>query len=457
MFFYLKWGDNMLSGVVAALVFLIGGFFTVKFRAFYAFRPITVLRAMPLESGASQMLLSLGGTVGVGNIVGVAVALGVGGCGAIFWMWVGAFFSMALKYAEITLGMLKRGKTAATYIKEKLGMMAAVVFSFLLICDCVMMGGVVQSSAISESVSGATGISPVAVGIVLSVMTASVFFLKVDVFRLSTYVVPLMSAGYVFFALCVISVNISSIPSLFKEIFDAAFTFDSAAGGVLGILASPALRQGIVKGLFSNEAGVGTAPSAHAASCEKEPCRQALFGIFEVFVDTVVMCTLTAFSILLALGDIRGRIDGATACADAFSSVFGSLAPFILAVFISLFAFCTVISFGYYGIQSLSFFGAGERAADYFLIIYCVSLFIGAVAAPRVIWEICDTVVCLMLIINCTAVFLSHKEICEAHKNFYVHIGKYASSASRTRSRSSSRIKNAIPMSDSDKKRGETS
>ena len=455
---------NMLSSVTAALVFLTGGFFTVRFRAFYALRPVTVLRAMPLENGVSQMLLSLGGTVGVGNIVGVAVALSIGGAGAVLWMWAGAFFSMALKYAEITLGMLTRRKIngetvggAAVYIKDKLGSVAALLFSILLICDCIMTGGVVQSSAIAESVSVATGASPVAVGIMLSVTVAAVFFLKVDVFRLSVYVVPLMSLGYAVFALCIIAANISSVPPLFSKIFSSAFSFDSAAGGVLGIFAGPALKQGIVKGLFSNEAGVGTAPSAHIASAEREPCRQALFGIFEVFVDTVLMCTLTAFSILLALGDVTGKSGGASICAAAFESVFGSTAPLILAVFISLFAFCTVISFGYYGMQSLSFFGARERAKNVFMILYCISLFAGAVAAPSIIWEICDRVVCLMLIINSTADLLSQNEICTAHKKFYVHIGKYASSASRTRSRSSLRTKNDIPISEKDKNRGEIS
>lgn len=440
----------------AVFVFLIGGFFTVNFRAFYLRHPLKTLRAMPLENGAGQMLLSLGGTVGVGNIAGVAVALRLGGSGAVFWMWIGALFSMALKYAEITLGMLFRGG-AAYYIKDKLGSLAAAIFSVLLICDAVTMGGMVQSSAISESAVTAFGISPVVIGVLLSLTAAAVFFFNVDLFRLSAYVVPLMSGGYILAALAVIAVNAHNIPTVLCDIVRSAFAPRAGAGGVLGILLSPALRQGIVKGLFSNEAGCGTAPLAHAASSEKEPSRQALFGIFEVFVDTILMCTLTAFTILLTLGDISGESGGTSACAAAFATLFGNAAPAVLSVFVTLFAFCTVISFGYYALESLAFFKRGANLKGAFLIVYCMSLFVGATAAPSIIWEICDIVVCFMLIINTTAVLLSHKSILAAHKRFYVHIGKYASSASRTRSRSSGATKNAIPMSDTDKKRGEMS
>lgn len=410
------------------------------------------------------MLLSLGGTVGVGNIAGVAVAIGIGGAGAVLWMWVGAFFSMALKYAEITLGMMTRrpcGKKmrggAAYYIKDKLGGIAAALFSVLLVCDCIMMGGVVQSSAISESFFRAFHISPAVTGVLLSLTAAAVFFFKVDLFRLSAYAVPAMSVGYIAAALAVIIANISGVPRVLADIFSGAFAPMSVGGGLLGVVFSPAVRQGIVKGLFSNEAGCGTAPSAHIASSEKEPCRQALFGIFEVFVDTVLMCTLTAFTILLTLGDISGKGGGAAVCADAFVTLFGRAAPCILAVFVAMFAFCTVIAFGYYAYEGLSFFKLGTRFKDGFTVLYCLSLFVGAVAVPRVVWDICDIVVCLMLIINTTAVLLSHREISAAHNRFYVHIGKYASRASKTRSRSASGTKNAIPISDMDKKRGEMS
>ena len=406
------------------MLLLAGGYFTLRFRAFYLRRPLRTLRAMPMEGGAKEMLLSLGGTVGVGNISGVAVALMLGGAGAVLWMWVGAFVSMALKYAEITLGMLTRRRTeqgyvggAPYYIKEAIGSLAAGMFTVLLIVDCVMMGGVIQSSSIAEAAQTAFGLSPLVCGILVSLLAAAVFFFGVDLFKLSAYVVPAMSGGYILAAAAVIVCNARGLPQMFAAIISGAFTPTAAAGGVLGILLSPALRQGIVKGLFSNEAGCGTAPTAHIASKETVPARQGLFGIFEVFVDTVLMCSLTAFAILLTLGEDLGGIGGGgvAICARAFGTLFGSAASPTLAVFVFLFAFAAIVSFGYYGAQSLCFFRGGARLRDAFLLLYCLSLLLGAVAAPKAVWAISDAVICLMLLLNTTAVFVSRKKILAAH------------------------------------------
>ncbi len=411
------------------------------------------------------MLLSLGGTVGVGNISGVAVALLLGGAGAVFWMWVGAFVSMALKYAEITLGMLTRRRTeqgyiggAPYYIKEAIGSLAAILFTVLLLVDCVIMGGMIQSRAIAEAAETAFGLSPLVCGILVSLTAATVFFLGVDLFRLSAYVVPAMSVGYILAAAAVIVCNARGIPQMLTAIFTGACAPNAAFGGVLGFLLSPALRQGIVKGLFSNEAGCGTAPTAHIAAKETVPARQGLFGIFEVFADTVLMCSLTAFAILLTLGEQLDSIGGGgvAICARAFGTLFGSAASPTLAVFVFLFAFAAVVSFGYYGAQSLCFFRGGARWRDAFLLLYCLSLLLGAVAAPKAIWALSDIVICLMLLLNTAAVLVSRKQILQAHAAFYIHMGKYAQSASKTRSFSSSGIKNAIPISDKDKKRGTT-
>ena len=444
-----------LSLAASLFTFLIGGYFAFRFRAFYLCHPLLSFRAMPLENGAKHMLLSLGGTVGVGNIIGVAVALLAGGSGAVFWMWVSAFFAMALKYAEITLGMLKRRKEngvfkggAPYYIKEKLGSLAAFIFAFLLICNSVFMGGMIQSSAISEAINTAFNVSPVVTGVILSVLSALIFFFRVDLFGISAYVVPFMSIGYIVACLTVVFTNAAMLPDIIKDIFKNAFTVSSACGGFLGILLSPALRHGILKGLFSNEAGCGTAPSAHISSGEKEPCRQGLFGIFEVFADTVIMCTLTAIVILLATEKKDFQKGAAEICSAAFENFFGAFAPPLLALFITLFAFCTIIAFGHYALETLLFFGVGRTVKEAFVLAYCFSLFLGAIAAPYILWEICDVIVCLMLIINTSAVALSQKDILSAHNAFYVHIGKYASRASKIRVRSSFKTKKDMPISE---------
>lgn len=415
--------NGFLSTLAAGLLFLVGGYFTWRFRAFYLLHPLKALRAMP-KDGAKQMLLSLGGTVGVGNIAGVAVAIGIGGSGAVFWMWVGAFVSMALKYAEILLGMLTRrgGKGGAPYyIQEAIGSLAAAFFTVLLLCDCVTMGGVIQANAIAEAAETAFGLSPLVTGVLVSLLCALVFFLRADVFLLSAVVVPLMSVGYVLASLAVILLHFGELPRVLCGILQNAFLPGAAAGGVFGILLSPALRQGIVKGLFSNEAGCGTAPSAHTASKETVPARQGLFGILEVFLDTVVMCSLTALVVLLTVGE--GESGGVSVCMRAFESVFGRGAPAVLFFFVFLFAFSAIIAFGYYGVECLAFFRAGARVQNAFLLLFCGALFLGGVAAPEIVWEIADAVICLMLLLNTAAVFVSRKRILQSHDAFACTIG----------------------------------
>ncbi|MBQ6893283.1 MAG: alanine:cation symporter family protein, partial [Clostridia bacterium] len=288
-------------------------------------------------------------------------------------------------------------------------------------------------------------------GIMLSMLAAAVFFFKIDLFGLSSVIVPFMSVGYVVCALAVILLNAEQIPQTVQSIFSEAFDTKAAAGGALGFVFTPAMRQGIVKGLFSNEAGCGTAPMAHAASAEKVPARQGLFGVFEVFVDTVLMCTLTAFTILLTGVEPAG---GVRTCIEAFGTVFGAVASPILAISVLLFAFSAIVSFGYYGTKCLEYFKAGDTGRSVFLIAYCLSVFVGAALSPAASWKIADMVVCFMLILNTSAVVCSRKEIFTAHNAFYSQMGKYSHKASKTRSLSPVSIKNASPMSDTDINRG---
>ena len=436
---------ELILTISAAMLLVIGSYFVIKLRAFYFFHPVKTIKSIP-KDGIGQMLLSLGGTVGVGNIVGVAVAISIGSSGAVFWMWVGAFVAMAIKYAEIVLGMLYRGG-AQIYIKKHIGSIAAWIFVCLLIIDSLVMGGIIQSSAVSEAIYCATGISPIVSGVFLSILAAIVFFLRLDLFRLSSVVVPIMSVGYVLCALAVIIFQAERIPEVMRQILENAFKTDSAVGGIFGCILTPALRQGIVKGLFSNEAGCGTAPMAHSTSAEKVPARQGLFGVFEVFVDTVVMCTLTAFALLLTGEAPYGGVLG---CMTAFSGIFGDAAKPIIAISVGLFAFSAIISFGYYGVQSVGFIFKNKSCKTVFLCTHCTMVFVGAILAPVIAWDIADIVVSLMLIINILAVFAGRKEVYSAHMALYSHMGKHSHKASSTPSFSCASIKNAMPMSDSE-------
>ncbi len=442
---------NILLTLSAVMLLLSGSYFTLRFRAFYLVHPVKTVKAVP-KDGVKQMLLSLGGTVGVGNIAGVAVALSIGGSGAVFWMWIGAAVAMALKYAEITLGML-HGNTLY-YIRKTLGGLAAALFAGLLIADALIMGGIIQAGAVSEILYSSYGVSRVVCGIFLSLLAAAVFFFKLDLFRLSSFVVPIMSIGYVVCAVAVILFHSGEIPQVLQDIFDNAFCTKSAVGGALGFLFTPAMRQGIVKGLFSNEAGCGTAPMAHSASEEKVPARQGLFGIFEVFVDTLLMCTLTAFAILLTG---NGNTGGVSACVNAFSSVFGAFSPMILSVSVFLFAFSAIISFGYYGTQCIGYFVPTAKGSNAFLLTHCISVFVGATIAPAIAWKSADFIVSVMLIINTTAVLMRRKEILTAHNSFYSQIGNLSHKASKTRAFSDGSTKNEIPISETEIKRGSIS
>ncbi len=437
----------MLSSV---MLLLAGGYFTLKFKLFYIRHPIKTVKSVS-KDGIKQMLLSLGGTVGVGNIAGVSVAIALGGGGAVFWMWCGAAVAMALKYAEIILGML-HGNTLH-YIKKAFGSIAAALFALLLVTDAIVMGGIIQSSAVAQSMELSFGLSRVICGIFLSLLAAAVFFFNIDLFRLSSVVVPLMSIGYAMAALAVTLFNVEKIPAVLQEILKDAFTCESAAGGLFGFLFTPALRQGIVKGLFSNEAGCGTAPMAHAASKEKVPARQGLFGIFEVFIDTILMCTLTAFAVLLT---DNGSFGGVRACINAFESVLGKAAAPMISVAVFLFAFCTIISLGYYGTESIAYF-LGKSQNGIFLLAYCISVFVGATLSPAFAWAAADIVVSVMLIINTSAVFLCRREIISAHNDFYCQIGNSSQSASKMRFFSSASAKKESPMSQRDIKRGSIS
>lgn len=444
-----------LSIAAALLVLAAGAAFTARFRAFYLLHPLRTLRALP-RGGVRQMLLSLGGTVGVGNISGVAVALTLGGAGAVFWMWVGAFVTMSLKYAEIILGMLHRetrgDKTvggAPYYIRAALGRGAAALFAGLLVFDSVAVGGVIQSSAIAEAAAG-LGVEPLATGLALAIAAALIFFFGVDLFGLSAVVVPVMAVGYIAASLGVIVLHAASLPAAFGAIFAGAFRPAAASGGLVGFLLSPALRQGIVKGLFSNEAGCGTAAAAHAETKETVPARQGLFGILEVFCDTVLLCTLTALAILTSLGDdlaVYGAA-GVRLCTAAFATVFGKGAPLLMFAFVFLFAFATIVAYGYYGMASLGYFTGGRGARGAFLVCYCLAQLCGAIAAPAAVWTLSDTVICLLLFVNMAAVTAGADEIFAAHDAFYAQIGKYAQSASRMKSRISAAAKKESAISD---------
>lgn len=356
---------------------------------------------------------ALAGSVGTGNIVGVANAVALGGAGAVFWMWIASFLGMATVLAENVLGVkyrvrLKSGFSGGPmyYIEKGLGCKwLAAVFAVFCTLASLGMGNMTQGNSVAGALENGFGIPVHVTGAVLSVVTWIIIFGGIG--RISGFtekLVPVMTLLYIGVILFVISVNINNVPSALREIFEDAFSLKSASGGITGFLTARALRYGISRGVFSNEAGLGTSPIIHAAADTDNPYRQGLWGIFQVFIDTTLLCTLMALCILASGGDKTG-LDGIALCSYAFEHTAGAFGSIFLSLSLALFAFGTLISWSYYGEKSLEYLTAGRFILP-FRILYSAVVYIGCVTEISAVWQISDTLNGLMALPNLAALIL---------------------------------------------------
>ena len=420
--------NTHIFGVTVPLLLISAGiYFSIKLRFFHFLHPISCLKKMlkkengenSSESPIHALCMALAGTLGVGNISGIALAIAFGGAGAIFWMWVSAFAAMIIRYAEIVLALdfriCKNGEfigSAMYYIKNSygkhLGKILAPVFAVLCIICSLFLGGIIQANVISECFFEVMGYPKIITGTILCIATMlTVFGGAKKISALTVKIVPFMTVLYIFLAVFVICSKAENIPEVIKLIFRDAFSVKSASGGMLGILLSPALRTGVSRGLISNEAGCGTAPMAHARSTANAPSKQGLFGIFEVFVDTILLCTLTAFVILLSLENIPTVSGGGIMLViEAFSHTFGKNAGFLISISIFFFAFATIVCWAFYGENCIRYFVNEPKKEKIFLFIFSISLIYGSVAMPSLIWSVTDLLISAMTVINICAVIL---------------------------------------------------
>lgn len=366
---------------------------------------------------------SLSGTLGVGNIVGVAVAMIVGGAGAVFWIWISALVSMVLKYCEITLGVKYRQKSAAGFdggpmfymekgVGGKFGKFCGAVFAAAGVVSSFAMGNIVQTSAASDAANIIFGANEFIFGAVFAVIIGLVIFGGFDrISRVTSVVLPIMSAVYLLLSLAVIILNTGLIPSLFTRIFEEAFEFESAFGGVLGFLLSKNVSEGVAKGTFSHESGSGTAPMAHANAQTDTPARQGLLGLFEVFADTIVICTLTAFVLLVAWEKGSECDNGMELVLSAFGNEIGAWAEYVIGASILAFAFSTVICWAFYGKLCLSYLTKSRKAPVFYIIIYLALIAFGTLLSQEAVWHTADFGVALMTALNLPALLLLRKEI----------------------------------------------
>ncbi len=381
------------------------------------------------------MSTALAATIGTGNIAGVATALTVGGPGAVFWMWVSAFFGMMTSYAENVLGVYYRKKNkdgewaggAMYYISEGLKSKKVIGFiakplSVLFAVFCVLasfgIGNMSQVNAIAVSLENSFNIPPVAVGIVLAVIIG--FILLGGVKRIGAVaekIVPFMAIVYIVLTLTVVVINIEKIPQVFSSVFKSAFGISAVGGGISGALVKNAVTMGFKRGVFSNEAGLGSGVIVNSVSDVKEPVQQGMWGIFEVFFDTIVVCTLTAFTVLSTGVLEKSSLEGSALVSEAFASVFGSVAGAILSVSITLFAFTTILGWSFYGTKALEYL-FGKKSTTVYKLIFALFIVLGATMNLSLAWEISDTLNALMAIPNLIGVLLLSGKVVQITKNY---------------------------------------
>jgi len=362
------------------------------------------------------MTAAIASSVGVGSITGVATAIVSGGPGAVFWMWVSALVGMMTKYAEVVLAIHFRKKGAdgihyggpMYYIEHGLGSKAlAMTFSIFAGFACFGIGNLTQANSIAAAMHNAFNIPPSFSGLILASLAALVIFGGVTrITRVSEKLVPIMAVFYVAGALIVIGLNIKAVPGVFASIFTHAFSLTSAGGGMLGYGMFLAMRFGVARGVFSNEAGLGSAPMMHATANTDSPVRQGMWGIFEVFVTTICICTMTAL-VVLSSDVLKTGQTGAVLVSTAFHQTFGKFGSAFVAIAIFFFAFSTLLGWAYYGECSWCYIFKNHTnlVAKIIRTIWITIAFFGSIIELEIVWGLADTFNGLMMLPNIVALF----------------------------------------------------
>ena len=351
---------------------------------------------------------ALAGAMGTGNIAGVASAIALGGPGAVFWMVISAFFSMAVKYSEIFLSVRFRGKNGEggpMYYMEKVkhGDLLAAWFAFSCVAASFGIGNLTQSNSASNAICEAFGVSKTASACLITFLfLITVWGGSKMIGRINSFVIPLASGIYLASALGVLFVCRKSLPGVFRLIWNEAFAFRSAAGGAVGFFTSQAVHYGISRGIFSNESGIGSSAIAHGNTNSKTPSAEALWGIVEVFLDTVVMCSLTALT-LLASGVYQSGESGSLMTAAAFTPVLGKSAAIFIALSCLVFASASISGWYYYGGVCLSFLSSAKLLKRIYFFCFCAAIFAGCFWKSEFVFGLSDFLNMMMAIPNLTA------------------------------------------------------
>lgn len=433
----------LTGGLIPVALMGCGLFFLLYLRGRPLLCPVKMLRALsPREpkgrargertSPFRAVTLALAGTLGVGNIVGVASAIRIGGPGAILWMWVSALFAMLLKYAEILLAVAHRRTEgngrffggAIYYLRDllqkkrlrRLAVLLPTVFALLLLLNSLSMGCVIQVNAVSGALKGIWGVPTWCSGLLLLLLTLPLLLGGGNgkaVCRVTELLVPVMTLGYVLLSAAALIVRREALGDALASIFNDALHPTSGVGGVVGFLTSRALRVGTMRGLLSNEAGCGTAPTAHASADAKSPCAQGVWGIVEVFVDTVLLCTATALVILCSGIPLSQGDGGVMMTVQAYGAILGGFSERFLGGAILCFGWATLLCWGNYGRESLLALRGGKRLYPLYALLFGLCTVAGAIVAPESVWGIADFAIAALTSINLCALLAMRREIRE--------------------------------------------
>lgn len=397
------WGPWMLAllvgiGILLTIRLKFLQFFSLPYALKLAFGPRNQdSRSKGDISHFQALMTALAATIGTGNIVGVSTAVVAGGPGAVFWMWITAIFGMATKYGEAVLAVKYRivdekGEMAGGpmyYIERGMGVKwLAVLFAVFASVAAFGIGNIVQSNSVAGAVKDIFGISPLWTGLVLAAFTALVILGGVkSIGRVSGVIVPLMAVFYVFCALFIVFSNLDKVPAAFGEIFRGAFSLQAGLGALLGT----AIRFGVARGVFSNEAGLGSAPIAAAAAKTDHPCRQALVSMTGTFLDTIVVCTMTGLSLVMAgLHSCTEAAESASLTGRSFEVFLPGVGSTLVTVALIFFAYSTILGWSYYGEKSF-YYLVGQKGIFWYRLAFSILVFVGANIKLQMAWDIADT------------------------------------------------------------------
>lgn len=381
-------------------------------------------------SSFQALATAIAAQVGTGNIAGAATAIAVGGPGAIFWMWISAFFGMSTIFAEAVMAQkFKQVSDDGTvtggpvyYIrgafKGTFGKVLAAIFAVLIIFALGFMGNAVQSNSIAASWNTAFGIPKIAMGIFVAVVSLFVFTGGMKrIAKVTELIVPIMAAFYIVGSLIVIFANVTAIPAAFHDIIVGAFKPAAVAGGAMGATLKLAVQKGVARGLFSNEAGMGSTPHAHAVAKVNHPVEQGFVAMIGVFIDTFVILNLTAL-VIITTGSRTTGFTGAQLSQYAFSTLYGKFGEIFIAICMLFFAFSTIIGWYFFGEANIRYL-FGAKAVKIYSIIVCICVALGSLQEVDLVWNMADCFNSMMVIPNAIALVALSGLVKKTHDDYY--------------------------------------